>query len=341
MSSDNTEPNLKNLEKKVDALTKEIEGMRKDLETLSEVAGNTDKVDGLASEIEEMKEVVTDSTRLDALTSKVDEVEASIDEMKSSKEMEVIFKKLDDILVGITDLGSKIDDTDASASINTLTEQTSEITSSLGEITSSLDQVRESDSVDTLGKRIDDLQQYIAGLSALEEKIADMSTGFTETKEIVGIIVRQLDDIERKYNKAIEDISDAMAVVKTLVDSGAIEVVSKKPERVDKSRPEPEESGSASIHVSASTIDELMNKLLGKVKPTTEAKEMAKSLEEIRDKLTLMIEGQTPVLYQFGRRAQELKAYPPTATLNENDIARLNKEIRDWTSKLKKIVTEE
>ncbi len=334
MSSDNTEPNLKNLEKKVDALTKEIEGVRKDLDALSEVTVITDKVDTLVSDVEELKETIADSTKLDALTSKADEIGAGVEEMKSSKEMEVIFKKVDDILVGITDLGAKIDDSDTSASINTLMEQTSEITDSLN-------QVRESDSVDTLGKRIDDLQQYIAGLSALEEKIADMSTGFTETKEIVGIIVRQLDDIERKYNKAIEDISDAMAVVKSLVDGGAIEVVSKKSERVDKSNAEPEENGSASIHVSASTIDELMNKLLGKVKPTTEAKEMAKSLEEIRDKLTLMIEGQTPVLYQFGRRAQELKAYPPTATLNENDIARLNKEIRDWTSKLKKIVTED
>lgn len=334
MSSDNTDPSLKNLEKKVDALTKEIEGLRKDLDALSEVTGITDKMDTLVSEVEEIKEAVADSAKLDALTSKADEIGAGVEEMKSSKEMEVIFKKVDDILVGITDLGAKIDDSDTSASINTLMEQTSEITSSL-------DQVRESGSVDTLAKRIDDLQQYIAGLSALEEKIADMSTGFAETKEIVGIIVRQLDDIERKYNKAIEDISDAMAVVKTLVDGGAIEVVSKKAERVDKSRPEPEENGSASIHASASTIDELMNKLLGKVKPTTEAKEMAKSLEEIRDKLTLMIEGQTPVLYQFGRRAQELKAYPPTATLNENDIARLNKEIRDWTSKLKKIVSEE
>jgi len=50
-----------------------------------------------------------------------------------------------------------------------------------------------------------------------------------------------------------------------------------------------------------------------------------------------MIKGHTPVLFQFGKKARELKSYPPTATLNENDIASLNTEIRAWTSKLKEI----
>jgi hypothetical protein len=64
---------------------------------------------------------------------------------------------------------------------------------------------------------------------------------------------------------------------------------------------------------------------------------MAVTLEAVRDKLTTIIQGHTPVLFQFGKRARELKSYPPTATLNENDIARLNKEIRDWSIKLKKV----
>jgi hypothetical protein len=50
-----------------------------------------------------------------------------------------------------------------------------------------------------------------------------------------------------------------------------------------------------------------------------------------------MISGHTPVLYQFGTKARELKSYPPTATLNENDIALLSKDIRAWTSKLKEM----
>ena len=83
-----------------------------------------------------------------------------------------------------------------------------------------------------------------------------------------------------------------------------------------------------------------MKGLLNKVKPQTEAKEMAKALEDARDELTTMIKGHTPIIFQFGKRATELKSYPPTATLNENDIARLNKDLRDWTSKLKKLATE-
>ena len=86
-----------------------------------------------------------------------------------------------------------------------------------------------------------------------------------------------------------------------------------------------------------STIDALMSKLLAQVNPQTEAKIMAESLEEVRDELTPMISVHTPVLFQFGKKARELKSYPPTATLNENDIASLSKEIKSWTSKLKEI----
>ena len=71
--------------------------------------------------------------------------------------------------------------------------------------------------------------------------------------------------------------------------------------------------------------------------PQTEATEMAEALEEVRDELTTMIKGHTPVLFQFGKRARELKSYPPTATLNENDIASLSREIKSWKSKLKEM----
>jgi len=80
-----------------------------------------------------------------------------------------------------------------------------------------------------------------------------------------------------------------------------------------------------------------MSKLLEHVNPQTEAKVMSEILEEVRDELTPMITVHTPVLFQFGKKARELKSYPPTATLNENDIASLNKDIKAWTSKLKEI----
>ena len=89
--------------------------------------------------------------------------------------------------------------------------------------------------------------------------------------------------------------------------------------------------------VTKSTIDDIMKGLLKEVTPQTEAREMARVLEETRDALTTMISGHTPVLFQFGKKARELKSYPPTATLNENDIANLNTEIRSWASKLKEM----
>jgi hypothetical protein len=81
-----------------------------------------------------------------------------------------------------------------------------------------------------------------------------------------------------------------------------------------------------------------MDGLLDLVVPQTEATEMAKALEDVRDQLTTQIEGHTPVLFQFGKRARDFKSYPPTATLNENDIASLSREIKSWTGKLKETV---
>ncbi|MHA2141124.1 MAG: hypothetical protein ACXADD_06430 [Candidatus Thorarchaeota archaeon] len=89
--------------------------------------------------------------------------------------------------------------------------------------------------------------------------------------------------------------------------------------------------------VSKSSIDEIMKGLLKEVTPQTEAREMARALEDARDRLTAMISAHTPVLFQFGKKARELKSYPPTATLNENDIASLNTEIRGWATKIKEM----
>ena len=68
-------------------------------------------------------------------------------------------------------------------------------------------------------KKLDDLQNYIAEFSGIEEKIQDIASQFEETKEIVGIIVRQLDDIERKYNVAIDKVTEAVETLTEFVKS--------------------------------------------------------------------------------------------------------------------------
>ncbi|MHA2397056.1 MAG: hypothetical protein ACXAC0_10160, partial [Candidatus Thorarchaeota archaeon] len=258
-----------------------------------------------------------------AIDKKLDAMASDILEVRDSKEMEVLFKKVDDILVGLSDLNNEVS---SSSTADDVGKKFEEMISSFAG--------------DVITKKIDDLQQYVAGLSNLEETVQAVSGSLTETKEIVGIIVRQLDDIERKYNLAIEKIEDALETLTSLPASAppaAAEKPAKKtPKKTVKEKAE-EEKEAPPKKVSQSTIDEIMKSLLKQVSPQTEAREMARVLEETRDTLTTMISGHTPVLFQFGKKARELKSYPPTATLNENDIANLNTDIRSWASKLKEM----
>ena len=276
-----------------------------------------DKVDKLSEELASLREEIDktvgkklddlaksvkglDSTKkLDDITKSVTGVDSAVKELKDSKESTVIIKKLDDLLVSMAD----------------------------GEI---------------VPKKLDDLQNYLVEFSGIEEKVQDLAGQFEETKEIVGIIVRQLDDIERKYNVAIDKVTEAVDTLTEFVKEGAAAAPpepkkpTKKPKEPKEEKPKVTPPDKASL---PSTIDTLMDDLMTLVVPQTEATEMAEALEEVRDELTTMIKGHTPVLFQFGKRARELKSYPPTATLNENDIASLSREIKSWKGKLKEVAT--
>jgi chromosome segregation ATPase len=247
-------------------------------------------------------------------------------------------KKLDKLANEMADIGKNLE---VLSSIPDIIKRIDELESGLKETTSS--------EIAVLEKKIDDLQQYVAGLSVLDERIEELSESFTETKEIVGIIVRQLDDLERKYNKALDEITKA---VKTIADYTQVEEKSSakqskkkdsekenssKKKDKEKEKAEPEVETSPITDETPDTIDGLMENLSKLVKPQTEARKMASALERVRDQIPPLIEGHTPVLFQFGKLARELKSYPPTATLNENDIARLNKDLRAWSKKLKEI----
>jgi predicted nucleic acid-binding Zn-ribbon protein len=260
------------------------------------------KIDKMSKKLDDVAKSVKgldDTKKLDDLAKSVNGIDSAVKEVKDSKESTVIIKKLDDILVSLSDS-------------------------------------------DVVPKKLDDLQNYIAEFSGIEEKVQDLAGQFEETKEIVGIIVRQLDDIERKYNVAIDKVTEAVDTLTDYVKSGVAappdsKKPSKKPPKETKEeKPEVKPPDMASL---PSTIDALMDNLMTLVIPQTEATEMAEALEEVRDELTTMIKGHTPVLFQFGKRARELKPYPPTATLNENDIASLTREIKSWKSKLKEMAS--
>lgn len=293
----------------------------------------TENNDAAIAEIQ--KKVSEMDKKIDALTKNVEKV-------CESKEISDVGKKLDDLAKTVKGLDNtkKLDD---------LTKSVTEINSAVKEVKDSKESaviIKKIDDIlmslsdgDVIPKKLDDLQNYIAEFSGIEEKVQDLASQFEETKEIVGIIVRQLDDIERKYNVAIDKVTEAVETLTDFVKEGTpapseSKKPIKKPKETNDEKPEVKVPDMASL---PSTIDALMDNLMTLVIPQTEAKEMAEALEEVRDELTTMIKGHTPVLFQFGKRARELKSYPPTATLNENDIASLSREIKSWKSKLKEM----
>ncbi|MHA2033763.1 MAG: hypothetical protein DRO73_00625 [Candidatus Thorarchaeota archaeon] len=299
---------IDSLEKTVEKLVSEISDLREVVKALSEDSGVSDSVKELGQSVAEMKSQLDGIAKIDDVLSTIGGLRDEISAMKESSESDEMNKKLDDILSSISGLGK------------------------------SIQQVHDRQDMSDITSRLDDLHKRLEVLTGLGERVDELHSTFEETKEIVSIIVRQLDDIERKYNKALSEVSEALALVRKVAESGPPPVTAPTeptppPERAPPKKKPRKVSGKAL----PSTIDAIMEQLLELVTPHTEAVEMARALEETRDRLTDLIKEHTPVIFQFGKMARELKSYPPTATLNENDIARLNKEIRSWTAKLKEV----
>jgi chromosome segregation ATPase len=330
------------LEEKVDKLAESLATIINEIKVLSSVKDMAKKIGSLEAEIKDIKKALAPVSKIDDLLASVNGIDKNVVDIVESREYEVVLKKVDDLLVSSQDLDAGLSEIKDSKALGELGKKVEAVSSSVSDISKNIEQTRAGRNLETLEKKIDDLQQYVAGLSSLEEKIHDLSGTFDETREIVSIIVRQLDDIERKYNKSVEEISKVVEnvaqVARPIAESPHSTKTTKKTSKAAKRKEtEAKTPPAAEEVVLPSTIDGIMKHLLEKVSPATEAIEMADALEVARDKLTTTISGGTPVLFQFGKRARELKSYPPTATLNENDIARLNSEIRTWSTKLKEV----
>jgi predicted nucleic acid-binding Zn-ribbon protein len=316
MATEKNDATIQEIREKVDKLSEDLASLRDELKVITSVADMDKKIDTISKNIE----MVSDSKEIQDVGKKIDDLAKSLKEMDNTK-------KLDDITKAVTEIDSRAKEIQDSKESAVIIKKIDDVLVSLADS-------------EAVPKKLDDLQNYVAGLSGIEEKVQDLAGQFEETKEIVGIIVRQLDDIERKYNLAIDRVTEAVDTLSDFIKSGAAESSeSKKPpkkptETIDEEKPKVRPPDKVSL---PSTIDALMDNLMTLVIPQTEAKEMAGALEEVRDELTTMIKGHTPVLFQFGKRARELKSYPPTATLNENDIASLSREIKSWKSKLKEM----
>ncbi|NHJ14592.1 MAG: hypothetical protein EAX95_13010 [Candidatus Thorarchaeota archaeon] len=315
---------LEALAKKVEDLEGDLSAIKEQLEPVSSIEELTKSVDSISSDIEKLggaKAIQEMDKKIEAISKVVSQTKSELGEMIDSKEIQVMYKKLDDLLVATADIGTEMESLHVSQT-------------ELKDTFTGLTKVEESD---TLGKKIDDLQQYVASLSGMEEKMDVMGNSLEETKEIVGIIVRQLDDIERKYKAVADRIEEAVEMIEAMPAVQPDLASGEEAESKKGVKKPPKEKPAIPKGTLPSNIDEIMKNLISQVTPQTEAREMADALEEARDALTTMIKGHTPVLFQFGKRARELKSYPPTALLNENDIAGLNTEIRSWSAKLKEI----
>ncbi len=330
------------LGEKVDKLAESLDTIVNELKVLSSIKNMAKKIGALEAEVKDIKTAIAPVSKIDDLLASVNGIDKNVVGIVESREYEVVLKKIDDLLVSSQDLDAGLASIKDSKALGELGKKVEAVSSSVSDISKNIERTRAGRSLETLEKKIDDLQQYVAGLSSLESSIQDLSGTFDETREIVSIIVRQLDDIERKYNKSVEEINkvveDVSQVTRAVTESPSATKTTKKTSKATK-RKEVEKKTPPAFEeeVLPSTIDGIMKQLLDKVSPATEAVEMADALEIVRDQLTTMISGGTPVLFQFGKRARELKSYPPTAPLNENDIARLNSEIRTWTTKLKEV----
>ncbi|MHA2380031.1 MAG: hypothetical protein ACXADS_12225 [Candidatus Thorarchaeota archaeon] len=292
---------LGSLEEKIDKLSQELASIGKKLEELASAkdvdksVASLSKIEATLDKMGKSKDAKDLDGKIDGLADSLRGIDSTVVEIRDSKEMEVLFKKMDDILVGVADVGNEVRQAVSPEGNN-----------------------------EVVGKKIDDLQQHVAGLSGLEDTLQELSGSLSETKEIVGIIVRQLDDLERKYNLSLDKMTEAVEMVASLPAPTPEEPAEKETKKTPKKAPkekEPDEKPRPPKKVTPSAIEDIMDSLLDMVTPQTEAMEMAGALEEVRDELTQMIKGHTPVLFQFGKKARELKSYPPTATLNENDIA--------------------
>jgi hypothetical protein len=320
---------INDITEKVDGLAKVLESIRNELKILGSISDIVEKTDAIDTVLKDVQSTMSPVSKLDDIISSVNEIkkfEKKIDGLATSKESETSIKKMDELAATLKDFAGDIQSIKESKEVEVIIKKIDDVLLALPEI-------------DVLGKKLDDLQGYIAGLSGIEEKVEDLTSQFTETKEIVGIIVRQLDDIERKFNLSIEKLSETAELVEKIAEDSQTETPAKtSSKKTAKDKDESEEKIPTIPKAKLpSTIDAIMSKLLDLVNPQTEATIMAESLEDVRDELTPLISVHTPVLFQFGKKARELKSYPPTATLNENDIASLNKEIKSWASKLKEI----
>ena len=319
------------LEKAIDKVKSEIALLRDDIDPLSTLPDIAKSVETLGESVAALDKKLEPVARTDDILKALTDLAGIVREVRERVDWTPIEERIAALEKQVQQVAERVD--------------TSSVMEKIDSVEKQVQQVAERVDTSSVMEKIDSVEKQVQQVVGLEERLDRLSDIFNETREIVSIIVQQLDDIERKYNKALEEVKKALALTAKVAQQAAPAEVETAPAAAvaPKRKPTAEKAKTARKGEPVpekeipATIDTMMEHLLSKVTPHTEAAEMARLLEETRDRLTDLIKEHTPVIFQFGKMARELKSYPPTATLNENDIARLNKEIRAWAAKLKEI----
>jgi len=116
------------------------------------------KIDNVTDELASVKKELAALSAVKDIEKKVDELASDIIEVRDSKEMEVLFKKMDDVLVGLSELTNEMSDS-----------------STADDVGKKIEEMASSFSGEAISAKIDELQQYVAGLSGLEETVQEVS----------------------------------------------------------------------------------------------------------------------------------------------------------------------
>lgn len=216
-------------------------------------------------------------------------------------------------------------------------------------------------------KKINENKEIMEKLNLIEEKIQfieeihgainELREFTEEIREIVAIIVQQMDSLERKYNKALDNIEKfiSMQEVPSVESSKTEKVVQveKKEEPyvstastisssqiVSHSVPEPIETtiNLESLNSESPTAISILTELKSKITESLDAHLLSRTMENLRDRISELLPTYLPLLFEMGKWSKNLKSYPAGQTLNEADAIALKSDIDSWIQRIEKVL---
>ncbi len=204
------------------------------------------------------------------------------------------------------------------------------------------------------------IENKLEELSSMQSTINELREFTEEIREIVAIIVQQMDSLERKYNKALNQIESFLASQKTAVHETAAVVSSEEKSKetssepyistastisssqiISHSVPEPERDSIEleSLNSESPTAIGILTELKSKISVNLDAHELSRTMEILRDRMPDLLPTYLPLLFEMGKWSKNLKSYPEGQTLNDADVNALKSDIDSWIQRIEKVLS--